>query len=368
MLSKADDYPIHQSPEPIAYAGQSRNFYDRYFFNGYDVDGDVFFALGMGVYPHVDVIDAGFSLIRNGVQHDLLCSRALGMERMDTQVGSIRVEVIEPLQSLRLRIDAPEHGIEADLLFRGRAPAQEEPRFTRRLGSQLFMDYTRLTQNGCWEGWIKHQGERLEVAPLRWLGTRDRSWGIRPIGERDVQANPSAEPFQQFYWLWAPINWDDAVTLYHLNDDEFGDPWNTAGAFVPLHGQGETEVMAQVASHIDFIPGTRHAKEIQIQWQRRRGAGEVTITMKPKFHWYMKGVGYGHETFGHGRYHGGPASTYEEHKLDEVDDAHTLHIQAISETHMTGSLGERRGHGVLEQLIIGPHKPSGFVELMDMAK
>ena len=47
MLSKADDYPIHQSPEPIAYAGQSRNFYDRYFFNGYDIEGDVFFALGL---------------------------------------------------------------------------------------------------------------------------------------------------------------------------------------------------------------------------------------------------------------------------------------------------------------------------------
>ena len=71
-------------------------------------------------------------------------------------------------------IDAPQHGIEADLLFRGRAPAQEEPRFTRRLGAQLFMDYTRLTQNGSWEGWIKHQG-RIEVAPVRWLGTRDRS-------------------------------------------------------------------------------------------------------------------------------------------------------------------------------------------------
>ena len=49
------------------------------------------------------------------------------------------------------------------------------------------------------------------------------------------------------------------------------------------HGQGDAEVMAQVGSHIDFIPGTRHAKEIQIQWQRRRGAGEVTITMQPKF-------------------------------------------------------------------------------------
>ena len=82
---------------------------------------------------------------------------------------------------------------------------------------------------------------------MRWLGTRDRSWWIRPIGERDPQANPSAVPFQQFYWLWAPINWQDGVSLYHLNDDEFGDPWNTAGAFVPLNGQGETEVMAQVS-------------------------------------------------------------------------------------------------------------------------
>ena len=62
------------------------------------------------------------------------------------------------------------------------------------------------------------------------------------------------------------------------------------------------------------------------------------------------------------------ASKPRQHKLSEVDDAHTLHIQACCETHMTGSLGERRGHGVLEQLIIGPHKPSGFTELMDMAK
>ena len=34
MLTRGDDYPIHQTPEPIAYAGSDRNFYDRYFFNG----------------------------------------------------------------------------------------------------------------------------------------------------------------------------------------------------------------------------------------------------------------------------------------------------------------------------------------------
>jgi hypothetical protein len=40
-----------------------------------------------------------------------------------------------------------------------------------------------------------------------------------------------------------------------------------------------------------------------------------------------------------------------------------LHIQALC----TARLGERRGIGVLEQLIIGPHAPSGFTELLDMA-
>ena len=47
MLTKADDYPIHQLPEPIAYTGTDRNFYDRYFFNGYTPDGSSFFAAAL---------------------------------------------------------------------------------------------------------------------------------------------------------------------------------------------------------------------------------------------------------------------------------------------------------------------------------
>ena len=89
MLTKADDFPIHQTPEPIAYTGATRNFYDRYFFNGYHLEEDIFFAAAMGVYPYVNVIDAGFSLIIDGVQHNLLASRILHMERMDTHVGPI---------------------------------------------------------------------------------------------------------------------------------------------------------------------------------------------------------------------------------------------------------------------------------------
>lgn len=39
MLTKGDDFPLHQTPEPVAYSGTARNFYDRYFFNGYSADG-----------------------------------------------------------------------------------------------------------------------------------------------------------------------------------------------------------------------------------------------------------------------------------------------------------------------------------------
>ena len=49
VLGRGDDYPIHQMPEPVAYAGTDRNFYDRYFFNGYAPDGTGFFAIALGV-------------------------------------------------------------------------------------------------------------------------------------------------------------------------------------------------------------------------------------------------------------------------------------------------------------------------------
>ena len=58
MLSKGDDYPLHQTAEPIAFAGTDRNFYDRYFFNGYNPDRSGFFALAFGIYPHLDIADA----------------------------------------------------------------------------------------------------------------------------------------------------------------------------------------------------------------------------------------------------------------------------------------------------------------------
>jgi hypothetical protein len=44
-----------------------------------------------------------------------------------------------------------------------------------------------------------------------------------------------------------------------------------------------------------------------------------------------------------------------------------IHVQAFCDVSLKTSQGVVHGQGVLEQLVIGPHRPSGFSQLMDFA-
>ena len=145
MLTAGDDYPIHQGPEPVAMV-TDRNFYDRFFFNGYSADGRLFFSAAMGIYPALDVIDAAFDVVIDGVQHNLRASGRLNGERMAMAIGPISVTIDAPLMAATLRVAKNgESPLSAELHFTGRHFPIEEPRFMRRVGTRLFMDYTRLT-------------------------------------------------------------------------------------------------------------------------------------------------------------------------------------------------------------------------------
>lgn len=364
MLTKADDYPIHQLPEPIATSGTDRNFYDRYFFNGYTPDGSTFFAAALGVYPHLNVMDAAFSVIQDGVQSNLHASKLLNMERMDTTVGPIKVDVLEPLHKLRLTVGDNGHGLKADLTFTSRAKAVEEPRFTFRHGPRTFMDYTRLTQNGAWSGWLEVNGKRTTI-DTRTLGTRDRSWGVRPVGLGDSQqVAPPRVP--QFYWLWAPMNFPERFMLYHNNANADGTAWNTASVIGNV-GASEPVHMASCTSTVDYKSGTRHAKGAAIDVVDPEG-GTWRAEMKPKYNFYMMGVGYGHPEWGHGHWKGESALGFDSFKTAEVNenDPRFQHIQAISDCTLTGPNGiKERGVGVLEQLALGEYKPHGLTGIFD---
>ena len=53
----------------------------------------------------------------------------------------------------------------------------------------------------------------------------------------------------------------------------------------------------------------------------------------------------------------------------KVTEMHYLHVQAFCHATLKGPNGlVRDGRGVLEQLVIGAHQPSGFTGHADMAK
>src|SRR3546814_16118917 len=61
----------------------------------------------------------------------------------------------------------------------------------------------------------------MEVTPDHWWGSRDRSWGIRPVGEPEPPGSLAGKPGAGFRWLYAPIRMEDhaLVLICQERDD-----------------------------------------------------------------------------------------------------------------------------------------------------
>src|SRR4051812_29159761 len=159
MLGPVDEFPVHQVPHPIAWAGSSdRNFYDRSYFNAHDRTGNIFLISGIGYYPNLGVKDA-FILVRRGdVQTAVHLSDALDHDRLRQHVMAYRVEVTEPLHKLHITLEETE-GVAVDLTWNGLFDVVEEQRHFLRTGNRITLDAQRFAQLGSWSGRISIDGE-----------------------------------------------------------------------------------------------------------------------------------------------------------------------------------------------------------------
>jgi hypothetical protein len=376
MITHLDDYPVHQTPEPVAHpASGDPNVYDRYFFNGYTADGELFFAVAMGLYPNRRVMDAAVSVVRGGRQYVLRASRLAPLERTELSVGPITLEVVEPMTRLRVRVEDNEHGISADATFTARSAPLEEPRFSQRSPSgRLTMDLTRFAQFGSWSGQIAVAGERIDLDGLTVLGVRDRSWGVRGVGAPTPDIPSESQGRGQFYWLWAPLNFDDRCT--HLGRNEYADgrTWHANAVVAPVLEAaggpgGDPERMASSTASVEWEPGTRRAASAGLSFASTDGA-QYEVTLEPLLHFQMIGIGYGHRTWGHGHWVDELAVSGESWALEEIEPMNpgNIHIQSLVRATLTEGGTTLEGTGVLEQLVIGPHEPSGFREALDPAR
>ena len=117
---------------------------------------------------------------------------------------------------------------------------------------------------------------------------------------------------------------------------------------------------------ITYKKGSRRISEAKFSAKKSNGS-EVSWILEPKFHIYMCGLGYMHPEWGHGMFHGENQSHYDSYDLgDDPHDPPFLHIQAICDFEMVDGDISHKGIGVLEQLMFGPHSPSGFEGLLDV--
>ena len=361
MISKGDDYPIHQLPTPISEVGTDRNFYDRYFFNGYNNDASIFFGAAFCVYPNLNIKDGSFIFIHEGVQHNFRYSGFLNQERMETTVGPLNIEIIKPLQQLRIHLKDSDKDIDVDITFTGRFEPMEEPRMTLKNGPRVTMDSTRMTQHGNWSGSIVFQKKKFDLKKEGLVGTRDRSWGIRPVGAADAQMMPS-DKLPQFYWLWAPANFTNFSSHLYFVDNEEG---ITTHSHCVKQEEKISSNFEELSKEIEYKKNSRRISKASFSASKKDGS-KISWSLEPKYHIYMCGLGYMHPEWGHGQFKGDNQSHYDSYNLNEdLQDPPFLHIQAICEFHVVEGEQKHNGIGVLEQLIFGPHSPSGFKGLLD---
>lgn len=365
MITSFDDYPVHQTWQPIAHPESGDpSHYDRYFFNGYSRDGSLFFALAMGLYPNRHVVDSSFSVIRNGEQVNLHASARAPFDRMQcTTVGPIKVEILEPLRSHRITVHAPEHSLSADLVFTASSQPYEEPPFLALTGNRTTMHYTRLTQLGSWRGTITLADETFDIDNDTFVGSRDRSWGIRGIGERVQMGAPTAQS-TQFYWLWAPVCFDGFGTVFDVNEYADGERWHQSGAM--LIGTDTVRHAHTVEYEFDWEPGTRRARGFSLAYGFE--STRLELEFEPILHFQMFGLGYLHPEWGHGMWKGELEVGSDRFSLPVADPTamHHLHVQTLSRVTATDESGtSHTGIGVLETLVLGAHNPSGFVGIND---
>jgi hypothetical protein len=234
------------------------------------------------------------------------------------------------------------------------------------------MDATRYDQFGRWSGVIRHPEGGIKVDETVCHGTKDRSWGVRGVGEPESGGAPRAP--QSFFFLWAPLFWDDHISHAIFFDGPKGEALVREGIVAPLYPSealvpgvedGRDQRMATARHRVDYHPGTRLARKAELDLVDHDG-GVRTITMEPILKFQMKGLGYGHPQWGQGMWKGEMAiggESFDPRQLDPLEPWH-LHTQQVVRT----SDGERTGIGALEQICIGPYAPAGFTELFDGAR
>jgi hypothetical protein len=370
MLGPADEFPVHQVPQPIAWPGSSdRNFYDRSYLNAHDRTGNLFVITGIGYYPNLGTKDA-FVLLRSGdMQTAVHLSDAIDEDRLNQHVNGYRIEVIEPLRRLRVVLEETE-GIAVDMTWEGRFDVVREQPHVLRSGNRITLDAQRFAQLGTWSGSIAVDGEEIVVDPSSWLGSRDRSWGIRPVGEPEPAGRPAHPPFEGMWWLYVPMAFDDFAIVLIIQEDHSG--FRTLNDCTRVWRDGRVEQLGWPTVNIHYQSGTRTPFGATIETATRDGT-PVRFDIESKLPVPIHiGGGYGGDSdWLHGMWKGEKFTERRTYDMTDPAVAGRMMFGVIDHvgraTCRDGDGHPVEGWGLFEHGALGRHDPSGFADWLAVA-
>jgi len=342
------------------------NAYDRYFTNGFHRSGDFYFALALGRYPNRRVMDAALTIQIGGVHHSFFASREDPADPSEMKLHALELKIDDPMQQMTITLDQNESGMACRLRWHARSAPLEEERSTIRTRGRLTNDTTRWTQFGCWEGWFEIDGVRTEVEKSMCPGVKDRSWGLRILGDSSGE-NYRATP--QLFWNWVPLNFDTfCVHSLRFEDTSSGKTINQQSVIAPLYAYGEqVPIHEPQLEHIDYWT---HNYEVDHSSRRIIGGdiflgndGDPGQSRKieigpPLLTAWTYAIGYGHPEWNHGTWHGELAFGHERWRVGEIDP--TEDKFAIMHQVVNVSLGDQQGFGFVEQCILGAYPRYGL--------
>ncbi|MDX3248150.1 hypothetical protein [Streptomyces sp. ME18-1-4] len=354
-----DEYPVHQVPLSMKHvATGDRNAYDRCIFHVLDHQGRALLIAGLGVYPNLGVIDAYATLRVGDRLHAVRASDALGEDRMRLEVGPLRVQVERPLRDFVLSCaadpDDPE-GLSYEIHWSADFPALWEPHHQQRRGGRLTLEGKRFVQAGRCVGWLRAGGELTRLTAGAWTGTRDRSWGVRPVPGEEGGRLARDHPTEGFHWIWCPVRFDDRFLMVIMQED--ADGYRSLNDATLVRPGRRDRQLGWPQAEITYRPGTRHPEHALIHLGDLRKPLELEVeilTSSP----LAIGAGYPPaDDWQHGTWRG---PRWTDRRSYDLSSPHPLAGYGVTDHAARFRLDGRTGHGIFEHGSFGRHDPSGF--------
>jgi len=291
-------------------------------------------------------------------------NNALAERGLDQQVGGYRIEVVEPLRKLRLTCQSPDSSLDFDLHWTGSFPAMAEDAHLLMSGSRPIVDSSRFCQLGSWSGRLRAGDREFDVSHDHWSGARDRSWGIRPVGEPEPPGR-AAESMSGFWWLYMPLRFSSCALIVILQENPDG--FRTLSHAQRIWADGRVEQLGWPRVEISYAPGTRHPRSARIHLADGTGKPVCvqieTLTSLP----LHVGAGYnGDPDWSHGRWMGRNWSSAS--VFDLTDPAVAARIPwGVSDHLARASMDGEEGWGMFEHASLGRHDPTGFADWSSVA-